>query len=170
MVEILALVLQHDEEAVLCAVELALEAGVATKTHVLNLLHRLIDERPTGTPEVAPPTGLALLEEPKANVARYDGLRGRKQGARHDHDPASAAIVIMMRSLKMYGMAQAVEDLIEQGSPAFEAAVPILSQLLKAEVAEREAPGRVHRRRPQRRPDRRARADTRRDGAWRPGH
>jgi len=41
----------------------------------------------------------------------------------------------MMRSLKTYGMAQAVEDLIEQGSPAFEAAVPILSQLLKAEVA-----------------------------------
>ncbi len=54
------------------------------------------------------------------------------------HDPASAAIVIMMRSLKTYGMAQAVEDLIEQGSPAFETAVPILSQLLKAEVAERE--------------------------------
>jgi IS5 family transposase len=37
-----------------------------------------------------------------------------------------------------YGMAQAVKDLVEQGSPAFEAAVPILSQLLKAEVAERE--------------------------------
>ena len=36
MVEILALVLQHDQEAVLCAVELALEAGVPTKTHVLN--------------------------------------------------------------------------------------------------------------------------------------
>ena len=31
MVEILALVLQHDEQAVLCAVELALEAGVPTK-------------------------------------------------------------------------------------------------------------------------------------------
>jgi DNA replication protein DnaC len=31
-----------------------------------------------------------------------------------------------------------VEDLVEQGSPAFGAAVPILSQLLKAEVAERE--------------------------------
>jgi hypothetical protein len=81
MVEILALVLQHDEEAVLCAVELALEAGVPTKTHVLNLLHRLIDESPAGAPEVAPPTGLALLEEPKANVERYDGLRG--QGVRH---------------------------------------------------------------------------------------
>ncbi|MDH7976160.1 IS21 family transposase, partial [Sphingomonas sp. AR_OL41] len=41
MAEILALVLQHDEQVVLCAVELALEAGVATKTHVLNVLHRL---------------------------------------------------------------------------------------------------------------------------------
>ena len=54
------------------------------------------------------------------------------------HDPASAAIVIMLRSLRMYGMAQAVADLLEQGSPAFAAAVPILSQLLKAETAERE--------------------------------
>ena len=54
------------------------------------------------------------------------------------HDPASAAIVIMLRSLKMYGMAQAVGELMEQGSPAFEAAVPIISQLLKAETAERE--------------------------------
>ncbi len=54
------------------------------------------------------------------------------------HDPASAAIVIMLRSLKMYGMAQAMGDLMEQGSPAFEAALPILSQLLKAETAERE--------------------------------
>jgi DNA replication protein DnaC len=54
------------------------------------------------------------------------------------HDPASAAVVIMLRGLKMYGMAQAVSELMEQGSPAFEAAVPILSQLLKAETAERE--------------------------------
>ena len=54
------------------------------------------------------------------------------------HDPAAGAIVIILRSLKMYGMAQAVDDLIEQGAPAFEAAIPILSQLLKAELAERE--------------------------------
>ncbi|MEI5617320.1 ATP-binding protein, partial [Streptomyces brasiliscabiei] len=45
------------------------------------------------------------------------------------HDPASAAVVVMLRGLKMYGMAQAVSDLIEQGAPAFDAAVPILSQL-----------------------------------------
>jgi len=54
------------------------------------------------------------------------------------HDPASAAVVVMLRSLKMYGMAQAVSDLTEQGAPAFDTAVPILSQLLKAELAERE--------------------------------
>ncbi|MEP9375059.1 IS21-like element helper ATPase IstB [Mesorhizobium sp. KR1-2] len=54
------------------------------------------------------------------------------------HNPASGAIVIMLRSLKMHGMAQAVGELTEQGSPAFEAALPILSQLLKAETAERE--------------------------------
>jgi len=54
------------------------------------------------------------------------------------HDPASAAVVVMLRSLKMYGMAQAVDELIEQGAPAFDTAVPILSQLLKAELAERE--------------------------------
>lgn len=54
------------------------------------------------------------------------------------HDPASAAVVVMLRGLKMYGMAQAAGDLIEQGTPAFETAVPMLSQLLKAEMAERE--------------------------------
>ena len=54
------------------------------------------------------------------------------------HNPASGAIVIMLRSLKMHGMAQAVSELTEQGSPAFEAAIPILSQLVKAETAERE--------------------------------
>ena len=54
------------------------------------------------------------------------------------HDPASGALVIMLSSLKMHGMAQAVDELTRQGSPAFEAAIPVLSQLLKAETAERE--------------------------------
>jgi hypothetical protein len=38
------------------------------------------------------------------------------------HDPAGAAIVIMLRSLKLPGMAQALGDLIVQGAPAFDAA------------------------------------------------
>src|ERR1700734_3902796 len=54
------------------------------------------------------------------------------------HNPAAGAVVIMLRSLKMHGMAQAVGELTEQGSPAFEGALPILSQLLKAETADRE--------------------------------
>ena len=71
-----------------------------------------------------------------SNVTTVCGPNLRVTAMRHD--PAAAAVVIMLRSLKMYGMAQAVTDLTEQGAPAFEAAVPILSQLLKAEMAERE--------------------------------
>ena len=78
MVDILSLVLHHDEQAVLCAVEFALEAGVPTKTYVLNLLHRLLDGTPTDQPDVNPPAALTLSKEPKANVARYDGLRTQK--------------------------------------------------------------------------------------------
>ena len=38
MVDILALVLHHDEQAALTAVELSLAEGVPTKTHVLNMV------------------------------------------------------------------------------------------------------------------------------------
>ncbi|KQT54888.1 transposase [Aureimonas sp. Leaf454] len=82
MVEILALVLQHDEEVVLCAVDMALEAGVPTKTHILNLLHRLIDGKPIAPPTVQAPRALALTTEPRANVERYDALR-RTAEVRH---------------------------------------------------------------------------------------
>ena len=83
VVDILSLVLQHNEEDVLRAVELALEAGVPTKTHILNLLHRLIDRKPTEHPEVDPPEALALQTTPEANLDRYDGLRqaGEKRHA-----------------------------------------------------------------------------------------
>ena len=60
------------------------------------------------------------------------------------HNPASRAIVIMLRSLKMHGMAHAVSELSEQGAPTFEVVVPILSQLLKAETAEREVRSRTN--------------------------
>ena len=36
----------------LVAVEMALVAGVPTKTHVLNLLHRLIDGKTTTEPDI----------------------------------------------------------------------------------------------------------------------
>ena len=83
MVDILALVLHHDEQAVLTAVEMALEAGVPTKTHVLNLLHRLVDGKITDGPPLNTPQALILRREPKANVERYDGLRAQIAGGRH---------------------------------------------------------------------------------------
>jgi hypothetical protein len=75
MVEILSLVLHHDEQVVLQAVELALEAGVATKTHVLNVLHRLIDGKAPPAPPIDAPQALSLVQEPVADVDRYDTLR-----------------------------------------------------------------------------------------------
>jgi hypothetical protein len=92
MVDILALVLhhvmpeacfQHDGQAVLVAVEMALAEGVATKTHILNLLHRLIDRKTIGGPNIDTPQALALRSEPKANVERYDDLRAQAAGGRH---------------------------------------------------------------------------------------
>ena len=83
MVDILALVLHHDEQAVLTAVELALADGVPAKTHVLNLLHRLVDGKVTGVPPLDTPQALSLNREPKANVQRYDGLRSKIAGGRH---------------------------------------------------------------------------------------
>jgi transposase len=85
MVEILALVLQHDEQAVLCAVELALSDGAPTKTHVINVLHRLIDGKSSVPPTVDTPQALNLASEPRADVERYDALRGDADGqeARH---------------------------------------------------------------------------------------
>ena len=83
MVDILALVLHHDEQAVLVAVELALADGVPTKTHVLNLLHRLVDGKTTGGPPIDTPQALILRREPRADVERYDGLRAQIVGGRH---------------------------------------------------------------------------------------
>ena len=39
----------------LAAVELALEAGAPTKTHILNVLHRLVDGKPIDTPPIKAP-------------------------------------------------------------------------------------------------------------------
>jgi transposase len=75
MVEVLALVLHHDEQAVLVAVELALEDGVPTKTHILNQLHRLLDGKPVAPPVVSAPQALTLAHEPTADAGRYDALR-----------------------------------------------------------------------------------------------
>jgi DNA replication protein DnaC len=50
----------------------------------------------------------------------------------------SDALIVTLKSLKLFGMAQAVTDLASQGSPAYQGAEDMLGTLLKAELAERE--------------------------------
>jgi transposase len=79
MVEILALVVHHDEALVVKAVEQALALETPSKQHVLNVLARLID--PQLPRPVVPPAALQLAIEPEANVDRYDQLRGDQHAA-----------------------------------------------------------------------------------------
>lgn len=75
MVDILALVLLHDEQMVERAIAQALEIDHPSKQHVLNCLGRLSD---TPAPQpLAPPPALRLVTEPEANTDRYDRLRGQ---------------------------------------------------------------------------------------------
>ena len=55
------------------AAELALEAGRPSAEHVLNVLARLKDGMPV-IQELGKPA-MALREEPRADVQRYDTLR-----------------------------------------------------------------------------------------------
>jgi len=73
MVNVLALVLQHDEQLVEQAIEAALAGGHTSKQHVINCLNRLLDV-PIPAPLKTPIT-LTLVEEPKADTGRYDHLR-----------------------------------------------------------------------------------------------
>jgi transposase len=73
MVDILALVLLHDEQQVERAVAKSLEAGEPSKQHVLNCLSRL--EEPRRPKRLKAPTALKLVTEPLADTARYDKLR-----------------------------------------------------------------------------------------------
>jgi hypothetical protein len=81
MVEILALVLYHDQRLIVQAVEQALAAGVPSKQHILYLLSGLISQHNPAPPPLSDvqlgkvQPALALTEEPQANVSRYDDLR-----------------------------------------------------------------------------------------------
>ena len=93
MVDILALVLRHDEQAVLAAVEMALAAGVPTKTAVLNLELWLADGKLVGGPPLDTPQALVLHHEPKANVERHDGLRAQIVGGPDRRGPPCVMIL-----------------------------------------------------------------------------
>lgn len=72
MADVLGAIPRHGLEAVLVAVELALESGRPSGEHVMNVLARL----KAGVPIVtAVTTQLMLEEEPRPDVNRYDQLR-----------------------------------------------------------------------------------------------
>jgi len=48
------------------------------------------------------------------------------------------AVVANLKSLKLFGMAGAIAELAEQGTPAYHRSTGLLDQLIKAEVADRE--------------------------------
>ena len=77
MVDILALVLLHDEQLVERAVASALALKQPSKQHVLNCLSHLSDV-PRPQP-LNPPPLLRLVNEPLANTERYDRLREKRQ-------------------------------------------------------------------------------------------
>jgi len=73
MVEVLALVLQHDEDKVEQAITQALSSGSVSKQHVINCLNRLLDVAQPGP--IKTPLALQLVKEPRADTERYDRLR-----------------------------------------------------------------------------------------------
>ena len=77
MADVLGAIPRHGLEAVLVAVELALESGRPSGEHVLNVLARLKAGMP---PATSVTTALCLNEEPSSDVRRYDRLR---EEARH---------------------------------------------------------------------------------------
>jgi len=76
MAQVLGAVPTHGLEAVLVAVDLALESGRPSVEHVLNVLARL-KEDPLRPEAVVP--AIPLTREPEANVERYDQLRQEQQ-------------------------------------------------------------------------------------------
>lgn len=74
--DVLALVLLHDEKLVEQAVEAALSIERPSRQHVMSCLNRMLDK---ALPEpLKPPLALKLVTEPLANTARYDDLREGK--------------------------------------------------------------------------------------------
>ncbi|WP_175891567.1 hypothetical protein [Burkholderia cepacia] len=80
MTQVLAAVREHGLDAVLLAVQAALDSGRPSGEHVLNVLSRL--KAPTTSANLAT-TKLQLTEEPAADVSRYETLRANPPENRH---------------------------------------------------------------------------------------
>jgi hypothetical protein len=82
MAQVLSAVPLHGLEAVLAAIQIALQAGRVSAQHVLNTLAHFKDQsRPMTVAAVKTP--LVLQTPPLANVTRYDSLRSTEMEASH---------------------------------------------------------------------------------------
>ena len=112
MAQVLALVPESGLEAVLVAVELALEqappSGRVSVEHVVNVLSRMRSVQMP--PKIE--TALQLATPPLADTARYDSLRPALQQPRRS---TMRDLIVELKQLRLHGMAGAWADLLEQG-------------------------------------------------------
>lgn len=80
MTQVLGAVREHGLDAVLQAVQAALDSGRPSGDHVLNVLSRL---KAPAASHAAAITPLNLTEEPVADVGRYERLRVTEPEKRH---------------------------------------------------------------------------------------
>ena len=131
MAQVLAAVPDAGLDAVLVAVELALESGRRQAGERRACAQRAgAAERRAARPRARPRT-LQLSEAPLADTARYDSLRGgRRRGGRPCvMSPPNS------RQLRLHGMAGAWADLVEQGAQRrLDASRWLIEHLLQAET------------------------------------
>ncbi len=130
MTQVLAAVREHGLDAVLLAVQAALDSGRPSAEHVLNVLSRL--KAPTTSTNLAT-TKLQLTEEPAADVSRYETCVPT-----HRRTVMSNDIAAQLKGLKLHGMASTWPELLAQSRHTEFNPERFMKQLLMAETAERQ--------------------------------
>jgi hypothetical protein len=130
MVNILTAVLTDGLPAVEAACAEALAEGVHSADVILNILARRRD--PIPAVRILTPDALRLQHEPAADCVRYDSLRRAGLMERTE-------ILDPMGELKLFGMRGAFDEVMANGLKRRHEPQQIIGELLKAEVAEKEA-------------------------------
>ena len=114
-----------------CA-EASIAGGVCSADVVLNILNRR--RQPSETAPIPTPANLRLRFEPVADCTRYDRLRGATPSAMERHE-----VLEMMAALKLAGMRDAFDEVLADGLKRHHPMQRIIGELLKAEIADKQA-------------------------------
>ena len=140
-VDVLSMVALYGLDAVSEACAVALDEQVATSAHVVNLLHRAAAPArvrcPTGArgAETHPRAGRQLRSlRPAAAVARVP-----TQSPTSEENHANPQLTEQLKTLRLRGMASALEESLTALSQKKLAPTTWLAQLLQAEMADRQA-------------------------------